>query len=782
MPFVPGENVGPYRIMERLGQGGMATVFKAYHANLDRHVAIKVLHPAFKEDPSFLARFQREARIVANLDHPNIVPVYDFSEHEGASYLVMRYVEGKTLKEHLQGPMPMEEALNVLRPVCEALAYAHGQDVLHRDIKPSNIILTDEGQVFLADFGLARIAQSGESSLTKDMMVGTPQYISPEQAKGVSDLDARTDIYSLTVVLFEMLTGRAPFSADTPYAIIHDHIFSPLPLPRSINPNIPPQVEQVLLKGLAKERDDRFASVKEMLEAIERAVKQADTVATPPQPTVAVPMEEEPEVEEAPAEEKVSFLQRYRWLLIGGAAVLLLLCCLLASFSLRRAAQKAAEEKATPATPALVQPETPALLVQPKTPALVQPGETPAPATPPPLSDSGEEAKAHLIKGDELREAGLMEEALQEYEQAAELDPQLVEAYVRAGELLMYDTERDLLGAALGVFERGLEANPDDLLLHIKAGEALAFMGAWPEAAEYFQRAIDLEPQFAVSHAGLAYCLFGMEDIDGAREEMLQAMRLDPSVPETHLVAGLLLMKEGNLDEARGEFEFVIQSSKSSPRLKKVAEHQMEKLGDTGEVGEARTHLIKGDELREAGRMEEALQEYEQAAELDPQLVDAYVRAGELLMYDMEHDLLGEALAVFERGLEANPDDVLLHIKAGETLAFMGEWPGAAEHFQRAIDLAPEFAIGHAGLAHCFFRMEDLDGAREEMVTAMRLDPSTPETHLASGLVQVKEGNFDEARREFEFVIQSPKSNPRLIEIAKRELEIMDEGMEKPKE
>ncbi len=245
MPLSPGENVGPYRIIEQLGQGGMATVFKAYHPALDRYVAIKVLHPAFKEDPNFLARFQREARIVAKLEHSHIVPVYDFSEHKGMAYLVMRYVEGKTLKAHLTGePLPPERILEILKPVAEALAYAHEQGVLHRDIKPSNVILTPEGGVFLTDFGLARMAQSGESTLSQDMMIGTPQYMSPEQAKG-EKVDERTDIYSLGVVLFEMLTGRVPFSADTPYAIIHDHIYTPLPLPTTIKPDIPLRIKRI---------------------------------------------------------------------------------------------------------------------------------------------------------------------------------------------------------------------------------------------------------------------------------------------------------------------------------------------------------------------------------------------------------------------------------------------------------------------------------------------------------------------------------------------------------
>lgn len=272
MSFAIGETVGAYRIVAQLGQGGMATVYKAYHAALDRYVAIKVLHPAFLEDDNFLARFQREARLVARLEHPNIVPVYDFADHNGQPYLVMKYIEGETLKAHMsRGPLASDEVLHIVESIGAGLAYAHQQGILHRDIKPSNVILANDGSIYLADFGLARIAQGGGATLTSDMLIGTPQYIAPEQAVGKKDLDERTDIYSLGVMLYEIAVGRVPYTADTPFAIIHDHIYSPLPLPRELNPNVPESVERVLLKALAKDREDRYASVDALVTAFKTA-------------------------------------------------------------------------------------------------------------------------------------------------------------------------------------------------------------------------------------------------------------------------------------------------------------------------------------------------------------------------------------------------------------------------------------------------------------------------------------------------------------------------------
>ncbi|MCJ7824067.1 MAG: protein kinase, partial [Anaerolineales bacterium] len=277
MSFAIGENVGPYRIIEQLGQGGMATVFKAYHASLDRYVAIKVLHPAFKEEPNFLSRFQREARVVARLEHPNIVPIYDFAEHNGQPYLVMKFIEGQTLKARInEKPLTKEEAVEIVSAVGGALAYAHKQGVLHRDVKPSNVLLSPDGLIYLADFGLARMAQAGASTLSKDVMLGTPQYISPEQGQGLRDLDHGTDIYSLGVLLYEMVVGRVPFNADTPFSIIHDHIYTPLPLPTAVNPNVPEVVERVLLKSLAKDRKDRFENVEQQVQAFRGAVLEGE--------------------------------------------------------------------------------------------------------------------------------------------------------------------------------------------------------------------------------------------------------------------------------------------------------------------------------------------------------------------------------------------------------------------------------------------------------------------------------------------------------------------------
>lgn len=342
MPFAEGENIGPYRIIRQLGQGGMATVYKSYHAALDRYVALKVLHPAFYEDPTFTGRFQREARVVAKLEHPNIVPVYNFAEHEKRPYLVMKFIEGETLKARLsRGRLNAVEITQVVEAIGSALAYAHKQGILHRDIKPSNVLITDDNQIYLADFGLARIAQAGESTLSSDAIMGTPQYISPEQARGDKELDAGTDIYSFGVMLYEMVVGQVPFSADTPFSIIHDHIYTPLPLPRSINPNVPESVERVLLKALSKERADRYKDVPAMVQAFKAAWEGSEipvqgTALT--LPAVTAQQEEKSQPEQTTGADKPSGVEKITWEKklspwpFVAAGALLVICCVAVFF------------------------------------------------------------------------------------------------------------------------------------------------------------------------------------------------------------------------------------------------------------------------------------------------------------------------------------------------------------------------------------------------------------------------------------------------------------------
>lgn len=263
-----GRRIGPYEIRDKLGQGGMATVYRAYQASLNRYVAIKVLPPTMAQDAQFVARFRQEALAAGRLNHPNILRIYDADTFEGRHYIVMDYVSGGTLADRLRsGPLPPDMAADIAAQIADALDHAHRRGIVHRDLKPSNILLDEEGRPLLADFGIAQAMSSGPRLTQTGTSVGTPEYMSPEQGQGLR-VDGRSDIYSLGVVLFQMLTGRIPFQAHTPVATLYQVVHQPPPPPRQLNPRIPEYLESITLRALAKNIGARFQSAREMAAAL----------------------------------------------------------------------------------------------------------------------------------------------------------------------------------------------------------------------------------------------------------------------------------------------------------------------------------------------------------------------------------------------------------------------------------------------------------------------------------------------------------------------------------
>ncbi|MFC1976030.1 two-component regulator propeller domain-containing protein, partial [Chloroflexota bacterium] len=353
-----GQNLGPYRILEQTGKGGMATVYKAYQASMNRHVAVKVLPPHFMQDPMFAERFEREAHTIARLEHPHILPVHDYGQaDDGTTYIAMRYVESGTLSDILrQGPISLAETTRYFEQIADALAYAHEQGVIHRDMKPSNVLVDQRGQAFLTDFGLARMVEGG-SQLTGSMIMGTPTYMAPELGEG-KPADERSDIYALGIILYEMVTGRPPFEAETPMAVMMKHMTQSLPLPRELNPNIPEPIELVILKALAKDPQARYQSVSELLEALQQTMLEEPTLISPAETTLA--STPKPTLVSPPA-------KRRPWLWpVVGSIVLLVVIGVLALFVLGQGGEEGPTEaesladigiQATP-TPPESDPET----------------------------------------------------------------------------------------------------------------------------------------------------------------------------------------------------------------------------------------------------------------------------------------------------------------------------------------------------------------------------------------------------------------------------------------
>jgi serine/threonine protein kinase len=268
-----GQSLGRYHILEQLGEGGMATVYKAYDTRLERDVAVKIIRKtAFSAEilEKVLARFEREAKSLAKLTHPNIVKVHDYGDHEGSPYLVLEYLPGGTLKQALGKPIPWQDALQLLLPIARGLAYAHQRGIIHRDVKPANILITESGEPLLSDFGIAKLLENedGQTLTGSGVGIGTPEYMSPEQGAGKA-VDARADIYSLGIVLYEMLTGRKPYTADTPMAVVLKQMTDPLPRPSDVNREIPSPVEKILIKALAKKPQDRYESMNDFIQVME---------------------------------------------------------------------------------------------------------------------------------------------------------------------------------------------------------------------------------------------------------------------------------------------------------------------------------------------------------------------------------------------------------------------------------------------------------------------------------------------------------------------------------
>ena len=355
-----GLTLGKYELTELLGTGGMAEVYRAVQTQLDRTVAIKVMHPHLARVTDFKRRFLREAKAMASLRHPNIIQIYDFDEQDGWYYMVMEYAPYGTLTEtlfklHSRGEiMPLPKIADLMTKIGSALDYAHQAGMVHRDIKPTNIMFTEPDEPVLTDFGIARLA--GGTKLTRTgSTVGTPAYMSPEQAQGASG-DARSDIYSLGIMLYEMTTGSLPYDADTPFGVIMKHVNEPLPHPRRRNPDLPAAVVHVLNKALAKDPDKRYQTAAAMSATLNRIVNQADTKVVPtpvdtqlydedstnftvprpampppaappamPPPPAAQPASVPDQPAPAPTPGPVAGLPNLPWYLVGGAAVVLLL-------------------------------------------------------------------------------------------------------------------------------------------------------------------------------------------------------------------------------------------------------------------------------------------------------------------------------------------------------------------------------------------------------------------------------------------------------------------------
>jgi serine/threonine protein kinase len=390
MSDLADQYLGQYQILTRISKGATSTIYKAYQPKLERFVAIKVLSPHVVDEEGFLERFAQEACAVAQLDHPNIVPVYDFDREGDMAYIVMKYVESGTLFSMMKGsPMDLGLAVDILTQIGLALGYAHRRGVIHRDVKPSNILIGERHWAMLTDFGLAKIL-GGERHITRSGVgMGTPDYMSPEQAQGTPG-DGRSDLYSLGATLYEMVTGRPPFQADSLMGVVVKHITEPPVPPRQLNPGLPEALESAILTALAKDPADRFQTAEAMVAAVVRGAgpvlgREAMSRVDPAAISVTRPIEP---VSPLPIRERK--LSKLAWLVRVMVGVMTLALVGLATVVIRLTLESPMGQVAVSplATPTLSLPTTTALPVTPapaSSPAQttqILPSATPLPALP----------------------------------------------------------------------------------------------------------------------------------------------------------------------------------------------------------------------------------------------------------------------------------------------------------------------------------------------------------------------------------------------------------------
>jgi serine/threonine-protein kinase len=393
------EKIGRYEIRAELGRGGMATVYRAYDPRFEREVAIKVLPREMLHDPQFRTRFEREAKTIAMLEHPAIVPVYDFGEEDGQPYFVMRFMPGGSLADRLkQGPLTIQEVTRIFARLAPALDTAHAKGIIHRDLKPANILFDQYNEPYISDFGIAKLTES-QASVTGSGIIGTPAYMSPEQAQG-EPIDGRSDIYGLGVILFEALTGQQPFVGDTPMSVVVKHITDPVPHILDVKPDLPAGIEKIVEKALAKDPNERFSTAQELLEALQAVARgEIPDVGKAPtatqmamQKTVlaqktagATPPPQKPEQAQSPQAPRKG-IKAWVWV-----ALILVLCVLAGTVVAVPLVKRLSRISYTPASPTIpVVTKLPTRLSRPTiSPTLPAPTPTPTPtATPEPTAVS----------------------------------------------------------------------------------------------------------------------------------------------------------------------------------------------------------------------------------------------------------------------------------------------------------------------------------------------------------------------------------------------------------
>jgi serine/threonine-protein kinase len=699
------KQIGRYEIRKESGRGGMSTVYEAFDPHFRRAVAVKVMTRELLDDPKLVARFEREAQTIATLEHPAIVPVYDFGEDERRPFLVMRLMTGGTLADRLKGgPLSVSETAKILNRIGSALERAHQQGVIHRDLKPSNIMFDQYGDAFLADFGIARLTE-GAVTLTGENVIGTPAYMSPEQIHGDQTIDGRSDIYALGVICFEMLTGQRPFQEKSPAKLMMQHIIDPVPDIREVRPDLPVGVEAIMARSMAKSPEERYTNAGELTDTLDSLAKidavapaagqdagvgkvaaaaasvQADEMASqakmevdasevtipdsgemvgqPPAPEATLPPTPAPEpVVEAEAVGKIG---RRKWIVIGAIALGVLLSVIL---------------------------------------AVVYGGDIFAPGGDEAAEINDAPIEAAVI-GTEVEEAARPEEEdgsrdtpVPDPRPAAEA---LMERFYVAMDAQEYDTAEDAI-----------------------------------------RQAITLLPEEAWLHGEMAWYMEATGDFEGALAAMGRAIKLDPENGGYFAARGNIFRELGNLEAALANHLQAIELSPDDPYpLMELAEtyKQLDDLGAALEhynqalaikEDEGWLYGARADVYFLLGDYDMALADLERASEIEPEEQGYFTRAGDMLLFEAQDP--ERALAYYTLAVERFPDEGWVYNERVNAHEALGNIDAALADLERAIELDPQNGHFYIRRAQFFLnQLEDIDAARADLERAVEVDPENPD-------------------------------------------------------
>lgn len=742
---------GRYHIDELLGQGGMSAVYKATDPNLQRVVAIKIIHSHLSGDPDFIKRFEREAAAVAHLRHSNIIQVYDFNHDGDAYYIVFEYIAGVTLQDRLKKlnelhqQMPAGEAIDIAVGLGEAVHYAHKQGLVHRDIKPANVMLNSRNEPILMDFGIAKIVGGAKHTAT-GATLGTAQYMSPEQIKGEA-IDARTDIYALGITLFEMLGGRSPFDADSTMAVMMMHVQNPVPDLRDIRRDVPVDVVMILKKAMAKEPDGRYQNAAQFVEALRNVRLNLPTEEVTWVGGGVTAVEDRTIVKPVPPINPTQKIDPPKGVTIVDAQPIPEQYVPVLLPSQQYPVQRRSKSK-------FLAPVFAILLL-----ALIAAGVWFAFFRGPSVDDL-------LAQADTLAAAGQYDEAISIYDDILEnIDPgnssaqsglkmalrSKVEAEDQAGDYIQ--VEADL--------QQILQLDPNDAEINLLMAQNLEKQGRLTESLPYYEKALAIDQDLTQARIGLGWAYYNIDDYDQALTTFTDLVNLHPADAAGYEGQGKSYYALEWYEDAVSPFNKWVDLDQTSAESYQWLGMTYDKLNNY-RMAEANyrqwLELAIGTEMENDARLnlawstynnakyEESLELFMAAKEAEPELPSVYEGLGAVYTKLEDWEDAAEANA---KWVELEPQNTSAYSSLGWSYYILNQFESAAESFKSALGLDDTNFTAYRGLGHVEYGTGNYKSAIENYSKWIEYDPENDNAYTSLGWSYFNNGQFSEALDTF---------------------------------